>query len=94
MRLENKVALVTGGSSGIGRSTAVIFAKEGAKVVISDVDEAHAVETVDEVRASGGTAMAAVGDVASSQDAERMVRPPCRPMAAWTFSSTAPGSAA
>ena len=73
MRLENKVALITGGGSGIGRSTAVLFAKEGAKVVVSDFNEADALETTEEAKAGGREATAVIGDVARSGDAERMV---------------------
>ena len=46
MRLKNKTALITGGGSGIGRATAMIFAREGASVVVSDINEIHANETM------------------------------------------------
>ena len=74
MRLENKVALITGGGSGIGRASAEMFAREGAKVVVSDVDETTAAETQSQIRAAGGEASIITGDVSSSADAERMVQ--------------------
>ena len=74
MRLEGKTALVTGGGSGIGRATALLFAREGARVVVSDLREADALETADAVRAAGGQAATAAGDVSRSADAAGMVR--------------------
>ena len=56
MRLENKVALVTGGASGIGRASALVFAREGASVVVSDLNLAGSEETVQEIKAAGGNA--------------------------------------
>ena len=73
MRLENKVALVTGGASGIGRATALVFAREGAKVVVSDLNVAGSEETVHEIESAGGDAMAIAGDVSDADDARRMV---------------------
>jgi NAD(P)-dependent dehydrogenase (short-subunit alcohol dehydrogenase family) len=73
MRLENKVVLVTGGGSGIGRATAELFASEGAKVVVSDLHRAAAEETVEAISQAGGDAIAVTGDVSVSADAERMV---------------------
>ena len=49
IRLDGKVALVTGGASGIGRATAIAFAQSGANVVVADIDEAGARNTVDEI---------------------------------------------
>ena len=74
MRLEGKAALVTGGGSGIGRATALLFAREGARVVVSDLREADALETADAVRSAGGQAATAAGDVSKSPDAAGMVR--------------------
>ena len=73
MRLENKVALVTGGGSGIGRATSVLLAKEGARVVVSDVREATAGETVDAIVEAGGEATVVTGDVSRTEDARAMV---------------------
>lgn len=73
MRLENKVALITGGSSGIGRETALLFAKEGAKVVVADVSDTAAQETVDLIIAQGGDAAFVHADVSSARDSEAMV---------------------
>jgi NAD(P)-dependent dehydrogenase (short-subunit alcohol dehydrogenase family) len=73
MRLENKVALVTGGASGIGRASALVFAREGASVVVSDVNLAGSEETVQEIKAGGGNAIAIAGDVSDTSDAKRMV---------------------
>ncbi len=53
-RLDTKVALVTGGGSGIGRASALVFAREGAKVVVADVDVEGGEETVRMIEASGG----------------------------------------
>ncbi len=73
MRLENKVALVTGGASGIGRATALLFAREGAKVVVSDLNATGADDTVQQIRSDGGVASTVAGDVSDSSDAKRMV---------------------
>ena len=74
MRLKDKVALVTGGGSGIGHATAVLFAAKGAKVVVSDLNEANALETVAKIKAEEGDATAVTGDVSKNADAEAMVR--------------------
>jgi 3-oxoacyl-[acyl-carrier protein] reductase len=71
--LEDKVALITGGGNGIGRATAVRFAKEGARVVVSDLDEAGLAETVAEIEAVGGQVTAVTGSVASRDDVQQMV---------------------
>ena len=73
MRLANKVSLVTGGGAGIGRAIAQAFGHEGAKVVIADVNAAAACETVDLVRAQGGTAISVATDVADPESVRRLV---------------------
>ncbi len=74
MRLADKVALITGGGSGIGRASAVLFAREGAKIAVSDMNKASADETARAVEAAGGEATVVTGDVSSGADAERMVQ--------------------
>jgi NAD(P)-dependent dehydrogenase (short-subunit alcohol dehydrogenase family) len=72
-RLSGKVAIVTGASSGIGRATAKLFAKEGAKVVVGARREAELAELVREIKAEGGQATALAGDVQSEQYAKDLV---------------------
>jgi len=74
MRLENKVALITGAGSGIGRESALLFAREGARVVVADVNEAGGEETVRRVRDAGGEAVFVHADVSQASDAQRMVQ--------------------
>lgn len=73
MRLKDKVALITGGSSGIGRETALLFAKEGAAVVVADVNDAAGQETADLIKAQGGQAAYVRTDVSKAADCENMV---------------------
>lgn len=73
MRLENKVALITGGGGGIGRATALRFAQEGAQVVVVDIDDAAGEATVAAVRGQGGDAVYVHADVAQSGDCAAMV---------------------
>ena len=73
-RLQNKVALVTGASAGIGRATAKLFAAEGAKVVVGARREAELASLVAEIEADGGSAAALAGDVRSEDYAKSMVR--------------------
>ncbi len=72
-RLRGKVALITGAGMGMGREASVLFAAEGARVVVADIDEPAARETVRLAEAAGGQAVAAVGDVAIEADVERMI---------------------
>jgi 3-oxoacyl-[acyl-carrier protein] reductase len=73
MKLQGKVALVTGSGRGIGRAIALKLASEGARVVINDLDEAPAQETVNEIKAAGGEAIACVGSVTAPDFAERFI---------------------
>src|SRR5215207_620790 len=73
MRLQDKVAVITGGSSGIGRETALLFASEGASVVVADVDDARGEQTVQDVKAAGGQAVYVHADVSKAADCENMV---------------------
>ena len=74
MRLANKVALVTGAGTGIGRATAMLLAQEDAKVVAQDVNPDTAQETVQRLEQAGGEAVSMGGDVTSGADAEAMVK--------------------
>src|SRR5918999_2832500 len=73
MRLRDKVALITGAGSGIGRESALIFAREGAAIAVVDVNEDPARETVDLVKKQGGRAAAFRADVSKAADSERMI---------------------
>jgi NAD(P)-dependent dehydrogenase (short-subunit alcohol dehydrogenase family) len=73
MRLQDKVALITGAGSGIGREAALLFAKEGAKVVVADVNDAGGNETVELVKAAGGEAIYVHADVSKAAEAEAMI---------------------
>ena len=73
MRLQDKVTIITGGASGMGRVAARMFAAEGAKVVVADVTEPAARSVVDDVTAAGGKAIAVVADVSKEADAKAMV---------------------
>ncbi len=72
-RLDGKVALITGGARGIGRTTAQLFAREGAKVALCDVDEAAGQEVVRKVEQAGGEALFVRADVSRMPDVEAVV---------------------
>ena len=74
MEPRGKVAIVTGGGSGIGRATATALAGEGAAVVVADVDDAGGAETVRLIEDAGGTAAFVRTDVTKREDLERMVK--------------------
>ena len=71
-RLDKKVCVITGAGSGIGRASALLFAREGARVVVADVDRAGADETAKQVRAAGGEAKVIIADVADPAAARRL----------------------
>lgn len=71
--LDGKVAVVTGAASGIGRSIAQMYAREGARVVVSDIDEAGTAETVRRIRDAGGEAAAVRTDVSRPDECEALV---------------------
>ena len=69
-KLDGKVAIITGSTSGMGRATAYLFAKEGAKVVVTGRNEARAKEVVDKIKADGGEAIYVLADAADSSFAQ------------------------
>src|SRR5262245_30803135 len=73
MRLKDKVFLITGAGSGIGRASALLFGREGARIVALDVDESGGRETVAQVERQGGRAVFSLCDVASESDVARSV---------------------
>lgn len=75
MRLQNKVALVTGGATGIGREVCLAFGREGAKVVVNYIGDSKSAEkVVSEIEAAGGTAIAICADVSSEEQVGGMIR--------------------
>ncbi|MFN8453116.1 MAG: SDR family oxidoreductase [Anaerolineae bacterium] len=74
MKLKGKVAIITGAGSGIGRASALLFAREGAKVVVADLVAAAGEETVAEIKKNEGEAIFAQVDVSQAAQVEKMVR--------------------
>jgi NAD(P)-dependent dehydrogenase (short-subunit alcohol dehydrogenase family) len=74
MRLQDKVAIVTGAGSGIGRESALLFAKEGAKVVVADIDEKKGLDTVQVIQSSGGDAFFVRFDATDTKSIVAMVK--------------------
>jgi NAD(P)-dependent dehydrogenase (short-subunit alcohol dehydrogenase family) len=73
MKLENKVAVVTGAGSGMGKAISILYAQEGAKVVVSDVSMEIANKVAVEITARGGTALPVVADVTKEKDIQNMI---------------------
>ncbi|RPD58489.1 short-chain dehydrogenase/reductase SDR [Lentinus tigrinus ALCF2SS1-6] len=71
--LAGEVAIITGAAQGIGRSCALLFAKEGAKVVVTDLEEKKAQAVVDEIKLAGGDALAVGGDVSADDFPEKVI---------------------
>lgn len=74
MKLIDKVAIITGAGSGIGRAAALLFACEGAKVVVADISAPGGQDTIAQITAQGGQAVAVEVDVSQSRQVKRMVR--------------------
>lgn len=74
MRLQDKVAIITGAGKGMGRDASALFASEGAKIVAFDLDEAAANETAAVVEKAGGQAIAVAGDVSKEADVQRAIQ--------------------
>jgi len=73
MKLKEKVAIVTGAASGIGRAIAILYAKEGAKVAVADMNLEGAESTVSEIEANGGSAIAVLTNVSKEEDIQNLI---------------------
>jgi 3-oxoacyl-[acyl-carrier protein] reductase len=72
-RLKGKSAIVTGSATGIGKATAMLFAAEGARVIVSDIDEAPAREVVNAIGVQGGEAVFVKADISEAEDARQLI---------------------
>lgn len=73
MRLQDKVAIITGGAKGIGRATAIRMAREGARVMLGDIDAENGNSTAEAIKSDGGSADFVQADVSCSEDVSRLV---------------------
>ncbi|GIP20967.1 SDR family oxidoreductase [Paenibacillus sp. J22TS3] len=73
MRLQNQVAVVTGAASGMGKAIALVYAQEGAKVIVSDINSDAANGVVEEIKAKGGEAIAVTANVAKEEDIQNLI---------------------
>ena len=94
MKLKDKVSLITGAGSGIGRAIATLFAREGARVIANDLNEKAARETVEALGAAGSGARAIRADVADSAQVKAMFAEVEPSSARSTYSSTTRASPA
>ena len=90
--MTGKVALVTGGSSGIGRATALAFARDGAKVAVADLNIVGGQETVSLIAGAGGGACFIEADMGEAASVAAMVEKPSRPTAGSTTPIITPAS--
>lgn len=74
MKLQGKVAIVTGAGSGMGKAIAILYAQEGAKVIAADINQANVDAVVAEIKQNGGEATGVVANVASKEEVERMIQ--------------------
>jgi 3-oxoacyl-[acyl-carrier protein] reductase len=72
--LKDRVAIITGSGRGVGREAALLFAQEGAKVVVNDIDREPAMETAEKIKAIGGDCMVVEGDLTASGFAEKIIK--------------------
>lgn len=72
--LKDKVAVITGAGRGIGQATAILFAKEGARLLLSDLDEKPLFETVSEIKSNGGVAVGVVGNITLQDDCKKIMK--------------------
>ena len=73
-RLKDKIAVITGSGKGLGEAMARLFSREGAKIVVFDIDETAGRETAEQIREQGGEAIFVHGDVSKADDATRLIR--------------------
>ena len=90
MRLSKRIAVITGAGAGIGKACAREFAREGASVVIADINQAAATEAADGIVSAGGLALAVGADVSSPESVQALVRATLERYGAVTLSSTTP----
>lgn len=74
MKLQGKIAIITGGGTGIGKATALIFAQEGAAVAVAGRRENKLGETINAIQKNGGKAIYIVGDISKVSDTKRIVK--------------------
>ena len=74
MKLENKVAIITGGGSGIGQTSSILFAREGAKIVVVDINEDGGLDTVDKIKSNGGESCFIKTDVSDVKDVKNSIK--------------------
>src|SRR5690606_15412945 len=72
--LKNKVAIITGAAAGLGKAMTLLFARNGARIAVSDIDEEGGKKVVEEVEAAGGSAIFVRADSSSPEDNENLVR--------------------